>query len=419
MGNPHFWWDPLVRAASHFLARAAIAAIAVVLVVVLVSTTSGKPVPAAQTFYPPSSINDTCATDDTVALGAWLYSLPKGISGSPTQVNFGTGCYQIDGTLFLRGFQYFTFENGKFVQKVANDVATGDWSGVGPVRPAYCGNPKYTTDITDLYTLDPFTLMWAFEGGCDITLQNMKISGPNTAATSGNYHLEQDTFINFYGTQRALVSNVIMRNPYGDYVDAVFLHESSGGVQYLVPATDITVQNCNLAGSGRQGLSVILANRVAFVNNTIYSAHATVFDVEQDAIGGLETDILISGNALVGFHYADVLSAQTGGKIERLQFTNNNMIDGGQMRVIIADKLLGSDVRIDNNTASAVDSASDYVVPAIQMLGILPRTVEIDDNTIPLGPGGLTNAYRTSLVCMAAACPAPSPIAPPIPPALP
>jgi hypothetical protein len=153
---------------------------------------------------------------------------------------------------------------------------------------------------------------------------------------------------------------------------------------------------------------------IAFDHNTILGADATVFDIEADAIGGYETDISITDNTVVGFHYAYLLSAQTGAQIDRLAFIGNRMTEGAQMRVVIVDKLAGSNVRISHNTASASDTASDYRQPAIRILGV--SDVEVDDNTIPVGKGGLAVLSPGALLCNGDACPIHSPVASPIAP---
>ena len=51
----------------------------------------------------PASINDTCSVDDTKALGKWLYGLNVRAPGPAGKVaNLGTGCYLVNGSLFLR-----------------------------------------------------------------------------------------------------------------------------------------------------------------------------------------------------------------------------------------------------------------------------------------------------------------------------
>jgi len=392
---------------------------------VAVTTTSTT----VNVYRPPSSINQTCAVDVTVALGEWLYSLPQGTTASPTKVNFGTACLQVDGTEDLRGFEHFIFTGGTFKQLGIDDVATGDWSGLGPVRPAYCGSSGYTIDRSDLYTLNKFTLTFSVEGGCYITFKNMTIDGANSTATSGDYGTEQDSAISFYGTQHALVENVIIRNPLGDYVTITGLHEVNGEASGT-PATDIEVEHCTLSGSGRQGLSVILGERIAFIHNKIYSAHATVFDVEEDypSAMGENYDIDIANNTIVGFHYAFLLSAQTGATIKDLAFTDNRMIDGGQMRIIVNDHETGTDVRISGNTASAADTGADFQQSPISVLGVEPGSLEVDANTFPLDvgriavPAGSTicgNVLSPAVPADAGTCPSPSPVTAPVAPSEP
>jgi hypothetical protein len=361
----------------------------------------------------PGSINDTCQKDVTVSLGAWLYSLPDGTPDTPTTVNFRSGCYLISGTLYLRDFQHFVFEGGKFEE---GTPVPGEMSSAGPDRAAYCGDNNVYTDADETtYTLDKVTLMFFMEGGCYITFRNMTFAGKNK--TGGQYKLEQDTFITFAGSQYALVDHVHMRNPYGDYVDAQALHEVPGGQQSNYPATNVTIENSSMRGAGRQGIGIIMANHINVFDNKIFSAWATVFDVEFDVIGGFQTDIRIDDNTIVGFHYAYVLSAQTGAEIERLQFDGNRMIDGGQMRVVIVDKLPGSNVRISDNYASSVSTASDGHQPAIRIDGISGSSIEIDQNSAPNDVAGFASVPPGTLVCEDGAgtgkCPATSPVSPP------
>lgn len=361
----------------------------------------------------PATINDTCAKDVTVPLGAWLYSLPQGTSTRPTTVNFRSGCYLVSGTLYLRDFRDFVLEGGKFEEGAP---VPGEISTTGPDRPAYCGDDDvYTNSNYATYTLDKFALMFFMEGGCYITFKDMSFVGKNKAG--GQYKLEQDTFITLAGTQYALVDHVHMRNPYGDYVDVQSLHEVPGGLESDYPATNATIENSNMRGAGRQGIGIIMANHVNVFDNKIFSAWATVFDVEFDVIGGFQTDIRIDDNTIVGFHYAYVLSAQTGAELERLQFDGNRMIDGGQMRVVIVDKVPGSNVRISDNYASAVSTASDGHQPAVRIDGISGSTIEIDGNSVPNDVAGFASVPSGAIVCndgtSTGKCPATSPVSPP------
>jgi len=396
------------------------------------SVSSGPPQPKAVKFVPPISINDTCTADDTKALGAWLYSLPQGTPQATTHVAFGKGCYEIDGSEVLRDFQFFEFTGGTFKETIPEgstvppDIGTGDWSGLGPARPCY-GNPALSVDKSDLYTLNTFDLMFFFECGNDITFKNASFVGPLTPSTAGNYHLEQDTLLTFAGTQGALVTNSKFDGSLGDCVDAQPAHEVTGGLEYLYPPTDITVTDSKCLDTGRQGLSVIQGDRIAFTHDALTGIHATAFDVEEDAIGGYENDINISDNTIVGLVPFD-LSAQTGSQIDRLAFDDNRMIDGAQMRIVIKDKLEGTDVRISGNTATSADSGSDFTQSPISIAGVEGSSTEVDGNTFPLDVGRIVvpalstvcgNVLTPAVKADAGVCPNPSPVTAPAPPALP
>ncbi|MFZ0664296.1 MAG: hypothetical protein WAM97_00970 [Acidimicrobiales bacterium] len=360
----------------------------------------------------PGTINHACSTDDTVPLGMWLYSLPQGSPGKQTTVNFGSGCYLVSGTLLLRDFRYFVFEGGKFEQRTPVD---GEFSPVGPDRPAYCGSDAYTSSRSVTLTLEKLVLMFLMEGGCYLTFKDMSFTGDNRAG--GVYKSEQDTFLTFAGSQYALVDQVRMRNPFGDYVDAQSLHEVPGGLAYKYPATNVTVEDSTFRGSGRQAIGIILANHISVEHNRILSAWETVFDVESDVIGGYQTDIRIDDNTVVGEHYDYLLSAQTGAQVDRLQFDGNHMIDGAQMRIVVVDHLPGDDVEINDNSASAVSTASDGRQPAIRIQGITASGIEIENDTAPNDVAGFDSVPAGSLVCQdgagTAKCPVSSPVTSP------
>jgi hypothetical protein len=296
---------------------------------------------------PPSSINDTCSQDVTTPLAQWLYSLPN---AKPTRtiVDFGKGCYEVDGQMWLRGFKNWVFEGGTIEQKTVK-AGKVDISFVPKVAP-YCGSdafgnsagaPDGKVDIT-----------FFMEGGCDITFLDMRFFGPNGKGKRGGQNI-QDTAITFAGTQRGLVDHISVRDPFGDYVDTQGLHEAPhGGGEYR--AEDITVENSTFSGAGREGIGIIISSRIVIEDNTFYSAAETMFDIEFDAYCecGKQEDILIADNTIVGQHYAFLLAAVTAAEIDRFRFTGNNLIDGAQMRIDIAPQTPSKNVEIDHNTAT-------------------------------------------------------------------
>jgi hypothetical protein len=348
---------------------------------------------------PPASINATCATDVTIPLAKWLYSLPSGMPTAPRVVNFGTGCYLVNGSLFLRGFRYFTFEGGTFKQTTP---LVGESYPPLINGPAYCGRNNVFTQAsgTDFlsYTKDPVVIPFFFEGGCDITVSGMHFVGPDTTGTGGG-EAEQDTFLTFAGTQTAFVDDVTIRGPFGDCLDAQALHEAPGPVEGSYEATNITLTDSRCSDAGRDDIGIVLASRIDIVHDRFSSAADSVFDVEFDATGGVQADIDIADNVIVGQHYAYLLSAQTGAAVERLQFSGNAMIDGAQMRVVIADGLPGDNVRVDYNRASGVSTAAGETWPAVRIVGIDGDTVAVDHNTVPLNRAGLAVVPSGGIVC--------------------
>jgi Right handed beta helix region len=326
---------------------------------------------------PPASINDTCAQDVTTPLMNWLYTLPNA-KPSRTIVDFGKGCYEVNGELWLRGFQNWVFEGGTIKQTVAKPGPIS--TSMMPKSPPYCGSKRFADPAGTPATA--FAVTFFMEGGCDITFMDMQILGPNSAGNRGGKNI-QDTAITFAGTQRGLVNSVTIRNPYGDYVDAQGLHEApdAGG---KFEATDITVENSSFSGAGREAIGVILASKITVKDNTFYSAAETMFDIEFDATCdcGHQNDILIADNKIVGQHYAFLLAAYTAAEIDRFRFTGNDLVDGAQMRVAIEPQSQSYNIEIDHNTATG--AAAWPHRPSITMTDV--NGALILDNIAPVYP---------------------------------
>lgn len=360
----------------------------------LAVTSSSAPVHSARhVVVLPAGINTTCKSDDTKALESYFTSLPVKRAGIETVVNFGSDCLQVDGTIWIRGFKDLTITGGRWEQAtpVPGDTAVRN----NPATAPYCGKQTYRDASYSEPTSRAIIMFW-FEGGCDITLSHMTIVGMNPGTGGGLK--QEDTFIQFNGTQRALVDDVTMKGPYGDYVDASSMLEC-GNCGYSYPATDITVENSSFKDSGRQGIGFINAVRMWVTHNTFYSAADTMFDIEVDSLGGIQWDFNIADNKIVGQHYADLVAAGTGALIERFQFSGNQMIDGGQMRIYVSDGEPGNNIRIDYNRATAVNSSSGFSRPAIFMRGVFGPTVAVDHNWIPVGKAGLAVLPKGATVC--------------------
>ena len=384
-----------------------------------------KPLSIYNVISPPTTIDATCSTDVTAQMEAWLQTVPNGTSSDPTDVVFPAGaCYLVNGTLWLRGARHITYSGGEFVQQTPTAGLTNvqDNPNVYPE----CG--KTTYEDSSYSEPQNAVVTWWFDGGCDITLENMTLVGPDTTGAGGGVN-QVDSFIVFNGTQNELVDNVTGSGPYGDFVDIGQFHDC-GNCAAGYEGTDLTVENSNFKDAGRVGIGIIRSVRTTIENNTFQSAALTMFDVEIDcttctSYDGLQNDILIQNNTVVGAgngvnNYGQLLAAITAGSVNRLQFTGNRMTQGAQMRIDLQPQFPDSDIRIDNNTASQPNSAGG-ATEGTAIYSTHTGTMEIDDNTIPLGTGVLDTVYPPTApltVCQnngstSPACPSPSPITPP------
>ena len=332
-------------------------------------------------YMPPSSVDATCRKDVTNTLIQWLYSLPQGSATKPTVVQFApNGCYEVNGSMFLRDFRYFVFNGNGATFDQAHVEIGPQYHNAGPNRPAYCGS----SDFTDASATDYFgfgtnnsDVMFFVEGGCQITFENMKFVGTNQGYGGP---LETDSFIIFGGTQYALVNHVNMENPYGDYVDAQALHEAPGPISGHYESSNITIENSSFTGAGRQGIGIVLANRINIENNQFFSAGYTMFDIEWDSTGGQQDDITIAHNAIIGQRYAFLVSAQTGAQVHRLDIADNDLTEGAQLRIYIAPAAGSSDVRVTGNQARQL---ATWTWRANVTINNVHRS-EIDHNTTPV-----------------------------------
>ena len=357
--------------------------------------------PTAAGYAPPATINDTCATDDTLALESWLISLPTGSHAKPTTVQFAKGgCYLVNGELYLRGLTSTVFDGNGATFKQATPrtcrirgLGCADRAKVSetdipddPATAPYCGSTAFMNSSRSEDTA--VDVMWWFEGGCDITLEDMTIEGTNDG--SGGRMRQQDSFVDFAGTQRALVEDVTMSGPYGDYVDCAGLHEAGLGGNN--EATDITIAHDTLSRAGRVGIGIIACSRVSVTDNVISGGALCLFDIEEDNTTpldgyGPQDDISITHNTIPNMGYTYLLSAQTAGGVNRLAFDDNTLTGTSQFRVVVKAWSDSGNIEIDGNTVAAPTTwphsrGAEVVVEATH--GASLEDVQVDDNKAPL-----------------------------------
>ena len=401
-------------------------------------------VKAPSVFTPPKTINKTCSSDDTEALGTWLLSVPNGTPGHDNIAELAKkACYTVDGEWWWRGAHNIVLDGNGATLKQGPIAPTTPWATVGgrnnPTTAPYCGSTAYMNDLYSGITTQP--LLLALEGGCDITVENLTIIGTHKQggdpAPSAFY--QPASFISLYGAQRVLIDHVTEKGPYGDFVTIDGFHEAPGGGGGY-PSTDVTIEHCNFSAAGRAGVSETNgAHRVLVEDTAISGAALDVFDIEQDVDYAfpVETDIDITHDTISGPHYGYLLSAETGSEVQRVAFTDNKLIDGAQMRILVkpyAPTPGASNSFVVEGNTDRVATTWPVGSPVI-VYNMTPASVLVADNVDPVptyGGTGLPFATipKGGLACgdtdplsgeaLDSGCPSVLPIvSPPLPPALP
>jgi len=333
--------------------------------------------PGTQVFTPPGTIAADCSQDVTKPLYDWINTLPEGTSSQPTEVQFASnGCYQVDGMVFLRGLTDFIFDGqgSKFEQsRLVNGELTND---PPPNRAAYCGFSGKFADATGTLPTG-FDIMWFVEGGCDLVFENMDIVGTNAKAKPGGQR-EQDSAIEVAGSERVLITSDTINAVWGDFVTITGLHEANfGGLNF--PAFDVTVTDNSFNHSGRQGVSIVYADRVTVTGNTVKNVPATAIDLEAEVGGGIEGNIEVTNNTFHGYAY--LVAAITYAQLFDFAFTDNKF---AEMKVVLESKTKfpGHDFSIGSNSSSEAttwNNAYDILL-SNEATGLVPS------NTVALGP---------------------------------
>jgi len=379
------------RVAGSLVCLAAVlAAIVAVWVFGDVGATASTSVPSTPTitvvdrvFSPPASIASDCSRDVADPLRAWLYSLPAGTPAAPVVVRFAPGgCYLVNESLFLRSFTNVVFDgNGATFRQVAPTTEPMVLSaGVDP----YAGS-SFSPFAVDL-TLPIAPIIWYFDGGSDITLENMTIEGPNAGqgSTSGGGTMV-DSGVELDGVQRALIRNDTIEHVDGDFVTLTGLLDAPSA-NWDYPTTDVSVIDSTFTISGRQGITPEYVDRVSITHNTFDNVAATAIDMESDIVGGCSCNVSVTQNtfsAMAPF----LVAAITGSSVTNFAFTDNTLTRGAQMKVELAPALPSSGITIADNTGT---DAATWPFPSI-LVGRGPDAdsagpisgVEIAGNTVP------------------------------------
>jgi Right handed beta helix region/Bacterial Ig domain len=364
---------------------------------------SAATTPTAQVYQVPSSIADNCSTDVTSQLQAWLQTLPNGeiaaedgtsVTPSPIVVQFAhDGCYLVNGSLWLQGWQNVTFEGNGAELKQTNIHSTSyDWGATAPYQlPLSCYNTGLfgSTHEQPTYT-DGTAIMWYVDGGCNLTWRDFDIQGSYGSGTDSSGSPEQDSLIQLNGVENASIENNTIDNSWGDFVTLFGLYDNQPadnpgyGDSYTWPDVNVTIENNTMSNAERQGITPIYVQNVLIQNNNISFGGATAFDLEADSDGGCTCDVDINDNTINDTGYAYLIAAFTGTTVNNFAFTNNTV--NGPFKVDMQSTYSNYGVpssanwTIANNTAS---SPSGYPFPSFDIESPGVSNVLIENNTEP------------------------------------
>jgi hypothetical protein len=291
-------------------------------------------------------------------------------------------CYLVNESLYLRGFTNTTL-NGRHAtfRQVAPTVHS---IGPLPTISPYCGSD---IDKESGTTISTIPIIWWFEGGCDITITNMVIIGPNTSGVVGS---QNNSGIQFSGVQRALIQGVTINNVDGDFVTMSGLHEAASG-QASYPTTDVTIQGNSFSRSGRQGITPEFVDHVSITHNSVRGVAASVIDLEADSTGGCACNVEVDHNTFAGLA-PYLVAGITGLSIHHFAFTHNQLIDGAQLKIQLSPQLPSSDVVISGNSGS---TGSTWPWPSIGIAYSIQGDsagpvdgVQVSGNSVPAPSSG-------------------------------
>jgi len=376
------------------------------------------PLPASCEVVPTTGANavpDNCSVDVTVQLYNLINSFPQGTPNDPIEVEFAPGgCYLVNGMLFLRGFQDYIFDgNGStFEQQSVTSLEIKD-SDPPPTRAPYCAAPNQYGSASDAANAlakiiyndggPADDVMWFVEGGCDLEFGDMTIDGAGSTTSSKT---EQDSAFEVAGAQKTLVTGNDILTVYGDCATITGLNEANYPGNF--PSSDVTVTGNTCHSTGRDGVSVVYANRVTVggcssfgdtwdtlcgtsstLGNSFSNLSGDGIDIESDSGDpqGGEGNILVANNSFKNFAY--LVAGLTKGQIFQFAF-DDNTVDNMKSDVAPNGKKspVGQNFTISGNTATAASTwpyAYDWSFGSAIGGLVSGNTVPICPSTCPKG----------------------------------
>jgi hypothetical protein len=236
----------------------------------------------------PPTIDSTGVTDVTTQLLQFISATPD---GSTIQFRAG-GRYRIDGTLDIHDRHDLTF---------AGNGATLFAGTRGDAHRAQ---------------------FWFFGGG-PIAIHDLTVTGANSDDFHNHPDWEWQHGLAFSGVQGVAVTNVTVKNVYGDFV--YLGHDGPKAERWT---SDVTIQNSQFDRNGRQGVSMISVRNVTVRNNSFSNVHALAFDIEPMYPSDGVLGVTITGNRVSGGNRL-LSAAGAVAPVRDVALSNNSLVGVG------------------------------------------------------------------------------------------
>lgn len=268
----------------------------------------------------PPSIASDCSVNVSAELNAWIDTLPDGIAGEPTLVQFvQNGCYRIDTRLNVEERSHLTFDgNGATFRKVTDE-------------PGFDG------------------AQWFVRSSDGITFTDMTVEGTNTGPhrTSGAYtDYEFQNNWTCWGCTHLTLDGVTGLNAWGDFLSTTADHWTVG---QPVPG-NIIVKNSTFRKSGRMGVAVTLGENFVIEDNSFDEVAWSVLDLEVEASTWSVSNVDFIGNRIGKvYHYIVATGGGFSLDVSNVRIKHNVMTEIPDTGTSYAISAVGDDWEIINN----------------------------------------------------------------------
>lgn len=278
----------------------------------------------------------------TSELSSWLATVPDF-----STITFQSGaCYRIDATFTIRERTGLTFD------------------GNGATFRTVTGGLEFAQPRTRSH--------WKLLQVTDLIVRNLTVQGPN-AAGSEVPALEAQHGFEIDGGLRVTISNVTVRDVYGDGVNVA---RSFGTKSDPVPprdSEDVLVANSSFERIGRQGFSVTSARRVTLQGNTLSGVQRSALDIEPNGASNVIEDIVFDSNSASGYDlYLVAAGGACASTFRNITISGNTAVGAGP-RVGKIGCNHRENLLIEGNTIDVPPGAANQGVLVVKFSGVVVR----------------------------------------------